>query len=103
MLGTVLLDELKFVAVNDLWVEFPAAGNLLLASHTDRPGMIGKVGTLLGRSDVNISFMHVGRREPRGESIMVLGTDERTPAKVLKKLADIQDIRWLKAVELRES
>lgn len=103
VLGTVLLDELKFVAVNDLWVEFPAAGNLLLASHTDRPGMIGKVGTLLGRSDVNISFMHVGRRAPRGESIMVLGTDEQTPANVLKKLADIQDIRWLKAVELRES
>ena len=103
VLGTVLLDELKIVAVNDLWVEFPAAGNLLLASHTDRPGMIGKVGTLLGRSDVNISFMHVGRRAPRGESIMVLGTDEQTPAKVLNKLADIQDIRWLKAVELRES
>lgn len=103
VLGTVLLDELKIVAVNDLWVEFPAAGNLLLASHTDRPGMIGKVGTLLGQSDVNISFMHVGRRAPRGESIMVLGTDEQTPAKVLKKLANIQDIRWLKAVELRES
>jgi len=31
------------------------------------------------------------------------GTDEQTPAKVLKKLAGIQDIRWLKAVELRES
>ena len=103
VLGTVLLDELKIVAVNDLWVEFPAAGNLLLASHTDRPGMIGKVGTLLGRSDVNISFMHVGRRAPRGESIMVLGTDEQTPTRVLKKLANIQDIRWLKAVELRES
>lgn len=103
VLGTVLLDELIFVAVNDLWVEFPAAGNLLLASHTDRPGMIGKVGTLLGRSDVNISFMHVGRRAPRGESIMVLGTDEQTPATVLKKLADIQDIHWLKAVDLRES
>jgi len=103
VLGTVLLDELKIVAVNDLWVEFPAAGNLLLASHTDRPGMIGKVGTLLGLSDVNISFMHVGRRAPRGESIMVLGTDEQTPTKVLKKLANIQDIRWLKAVELRES
>ncbi len=103
VLGTVLLDELKIVAVNDLWVEFPAAGNLLLASHTDRPGMIGRVGTLLGLSDVNISFMHVGRRAPRGESIMVLGTDEQTPTKVLKKLANIQDIRWLKAVELRES
>ncbi len=103
VLGTVLLDEPTIVALNDLWVEFPATGNLLLASHTDRPGMIGKVGTLLGRSDVNISFMHVGRRAPRGESIMVLGTDERTPAQVLKNLADIQDIRWLKAVELRES
>jgi hypothetical protein len=102
VLGTVLLDEPTFVAVNDQWVEFPATGNLLLASHTDRPGIIGKVGTLLGRSDVNISFMHVGRRAPRGEAIMVLGTDEQTPALVLKELAEIQDIRWLKVVDLRE-
>jgi hypothetical protein len=102
VLGTVLLDEPTIVAINDLWVEFPAEGNLLLASHTDRPGIIGKVGTLLGRSDVNISFMHVGRRAPRGEAIMVLGTDEQTPAAVLYELAGIQDIRWLKAVELCE-
>ena len=102
ILGTVLLDEPTIVAINDLWVEFPAAGNMLLASHTDRPGIIGKVGTLLGRSDVNISFMHVGRRAPRGEAIMVLGTDEQTPPKVLKELAEFRDIRWLKAVELRE-
>ena len=102
VLGTVILDEPTIVAINDLWVEFPATGNLLLASHTDRPGIIGKVGTLLGRSDVNISFMHVGRRAPRGEAIMVLGTDEQTPDIVLKDLAGIQDIRWLKAVELRK-
>ena len=101
VVGTILLDEPTFVAINDLWVEFPATGNLLLTSHTDRPGIIGKVGTLLGHSDVNISFMHVGRRTPRGEAIMVLGTDEPAPALVLRKLAEIQDIRWLKAVELR--
>jgi D-3-phosphoglycerate dehydrogenase/(S)-sulfolactate dehydrogenase len=46
--------------------------------------------------------MHVGRRAPRGEAIMVLGTDEQTPALVLKELAEIQDIRWLKVVDLRE-
>ncbi len=101
VLGTILLDEPTFVAINDLWVEFPATGNLLLTSHTDRPGMIGNVGTLLGRSDVNISFMHVGRRAPRGEAIMVLSTDEPTPASVLKELAELQDVRWLKAVELQ--
>jgi len=98
--GIILLDEPTFVAINDLWVEFLATGNLLLTSHTDRPGIIGKVGTLLGRSDVNISFMHVGRRSPRGEAIMVLGTDEPVPASVLTDLAEISDIRWLKAVEL---
>ena len=102
VLGTLLFDEPTFVAINELWVEFPATGNLLLASHTDRPGIIGKVGTLLGRSDVNISFMHVGRRAPRGEAVMVLGTDEQTPPPLLKELAEIQDIRWLKAVDLCE-
>lgn len=98
--GTLLLDEPTFVAVNDLWVEFPATGNFLLTSHTDRPGIIGTVGTLLGRCDVNISYMHVGRRAPRGEAIMILGTDEPVPVSVIQELAEIPDIRWLKAVGL---
>lgn len=98
--GAVLRGEATIVSMNDLWVEFPAQGHLFLTSHRDRPGVIGRVGTLLGQSDVNISFMHVGRRSPRGEAIMVLGTDEEIPHPVAQTLGSGDDIEWVKAVSL---
>lgn len=98
--GSVQQDEPYIVGVNDLWVDFPASGNMLISLHMDRPGIIGLVGTELGEHDINISFMHVGRRGPRMESIMVLGLDEMTPPDVLAKIATFEQIIWLKAVTL---
>jgi D-3-phosphoglycerate dehydrogenase len=98
--GAMLYGLPTLVAIDDLWVEFPAQGHLLLTSHRDRPGIIGRVGTLLGQSDVNISFMHVGRRTPRGEAIMVLGTDEPIPTPIEHELVTMEDVRWIKAVHL---
>lgn len=98
--GAILNGMPTLVAIDDLWVEFPAEGHLVLTSHRDRPGIIGLVGTLLGQADVNISFMHVGRKSPRGESIMVLGTDEPIPAAVEDELASTVDVRWIRAVYL---
>lgn len=98
--GSVQHDEPTIVAVNDLWVDFPAAGNMLISLHLDMPGIIGRVGTELGRNDINISFMHVGRRGPRMESIMVLGLDETIPSDVLETIGGFEQIIWLKAVTL---
>ena len=98
--GSVLQGEAYIVGINDLWVDFPAVGNLLVSSHHDRPGIIGRVGTLLGQSDINISFMHVGRRGPRTDAIMVLGTDEIVPSDMIAELSTLTHISWLKAVAL---
>jgi D-3-phosphoglycerate dehydrogenase len=98
--GAVLHGEPLIVAINDLWVDFPASGHLLLSFHRDRPGIIGRVGTLLGQSDINISFMHVGRRGPRTDAIMVLGTDEPTPPAIMEQLAAISHITRLRTVTL---
>ena len=62
--GSLLHGVPNIVAMDDLWVEFAADGHILLTSHIDRPGMIGRVGTMLGEADVNISFMHVGPQGP---------------------------------------
>jgi D-3-phosphoglycerate dehydrogenase len=98
--GSVIQGEPFIVGINDLWVDFPASGHLLLTSHRDRPGIIGRVGTLLGQSDINISFMHVGRRGPRTDAIMVLGTDEATPPVIMEQLESLSHITWLRAVTL---
>lgn len=98
--GSVMQGEPFIVGINDLWVDFPASGHLLLTSHRDRPGIIGRVGTLLGESDINISFMHVGRRGPRTDAIMVLGTDEPTPPAIMEQLKALTHITWLRVVTL---
>ena len=98
--GSVIQGEPYIVGINDQWVDFPASGNLLVTSHRDRPGIIGRVGTMLGEADVNISFMHVGRRGPRMDAIMVLGTDEPSSPEILEMLTAISHINWLRAVTL---
>lgn len=98
--GSVLQGEPYIVGINDHWVDFPASGNMLISSHRDRPGIIGRVGTVLGQCDINISFMHVGRRGPRTDAIMVLGTDEVTPPEILEQLSSLSHINWLKVVTL---
>lgn len=98
--GAVLHGTPNIVAIDDLWVEFVADGHILLTSHMDRPGVIGRVGTILGEADVNISFMHVGRRAPRRQAIMVIGTDERLPAEVCNAVSAHEDFTWVKSIEL---
>lgn len=98
--GAILQGEPHIVAINDLWVDFPASGHVLLALHNDRPGIIGAVGTILGNADVNISFMHVGRRAPRSEAIMALGTDEPTTPELQAQISALPHIQWLKAITL---
>jgi len=84
--GSVLHSEPYIVAVADRWVEFPPEGYYLVSWHRDRPGVIGRLGVLLGENDINIAFMHVGRTTPRGEAIIVLKTDEPIPAGLLPQI-----------------
>ncbi|GAB4568583.1 MAG: phosphoglycerate dehydrogenase [Anaerolineae bacterium] len=98
--GSILQGVPHIVAIDDLWVAFPAAGYLLLDRHEDRPGVIGRLGTLLGENDINIAFMHVGRRAPRGKAIMVLGLDERVPETLLEQIKQMPYTYWVKFIEL---
>ena len=94
--GAILQKEPHVVTINEQWIDFPADGHVFLTSHTDRPGIIGRVGTTLGQADINISFMHVGRRAPRAEAIMALGTDELVPADLAATIEAWDDIIWLR-------
>ena len=84
--GTVLRDKPYVVELDGYWVTFEPVGSLLFTYHRDRPGMIGRVGTLLGAGDVNISSMQVGRLAPREQSLMVLTLDDDVPAEVVASL-----------------
>ncbi|HMQ32563.1 MAG TPA: phosphoglycerate dehydrogenase [Chloroflexaceae bacterium] len=91
--GTVLRGEPHIVQADGYFVDFVPQGALLFTYHRDRPGMIGRVGTLLGGADVNISGMYVGRRAPREQAMMVLTLDEPAPPAVLAMIEAEEDIQ----------
>jgi D-3-phosphoglycerate dehydrogenase len=73
----------RVVRMRDLDMEFSPEGYILVLSYEDRPGVVGKIGSLLGRHNVNIAAMQVGRRAKRGRAIVVLSLDEDlTPAQI---------------------
>ncbi len=90
--GTVLRGEPHIVHADGYFVDFVPQGALLLTYHRDRPGMIGRVGTLLGEVDVNISGMYVGRQLPRQRAMMVLTLDEPVSEEVLAQIRALDDI-----------
>ncbi|MER2598901.1 MAG: phosphoglycerate dehydrogenase [Caldilineales bacterium] len=98
--GAILQEEPHIVGIDDLWVDFVASGHLLLTWHHDRPGIVGRIGTLLGQNDVNIAFMHLGRRSPRGEAIMVLGLDEMIPESLYPEILNMPHNYSVKAILL---
>ncbi len=98
--GTVMEDGLYVVSIDGFWVSFPAEGRVLLVRHHDRPGVIGKVGSLLGQHDINISFMYVGRVRPRGDAVMVMGVDEHVPDDVLDEILAMPQTYWVRQAVL---
>jgi D-3-phosphoglycerate dehydrogenase len=77
--GTLANGEPRFVRLDDYWLDVAPAPWMLISTHTDRPGMIGQVGSLLGAADVNISAMHLGRSAPRSDAVMFLALDDPVP------------------------
>ena len=64
--GTVFDGVPRIVRLRDLHIEFIPEGHILVLSYEDRPGVVGKIGSILGRHNVNIASMHVGRRTKPG-------------------------------------
>lgn len=82
----------RIVQINKFPVDVSPQGHLLFISHNDKPGIIGKVGTLLGENDVNIAAMQVGRKIVGGEAIMVLSVDKELEKNVVEALTQLAEI-----------
>ncbi|KAI8554566.1 hypothetical protein RHMOL_Rhmol05G0108400 [Rhododendron molle] len=78
--------------VGSFEVDVSLEGSLILCRQVDQPGMIGKVGSVLGEENVNVSFMSVGRIAPRKQAVMAIGVDEPPSKDALKKIGEIPAI-----------
>ncbi|HEU5141002.1 MAG TPA: phosphoglycerate dehydrogenase [Bacillales bacterium] len=90
----------RIVKIDDYSIDISPEDHLLLIRHTDRPGMIGHVGSILGQHETNIGTMQVGRKDVGGKAIMALTIDKKVEKDVLYALNQVDDIFSVKDIEL---
>jgi len=98
--GTVEYGQPHAVILNGLDVDLvpQRGGYLLVCDNEDRPGMIGKIGSILGEFDINIRSMQVGRREKRGRALMLIAVDEAPTDAQLARIESIDGIYNVRVV-----
>jgi D-3-phosphoglycerate dehydrogenase len=90
----------RVVEIDGYFFEVVPHGNLIVIYHNDKPGLIGKVGNIIGEAGVNIAFMQVGRKAQGGKAIMVLTVDNPISQEVVAKLDALSDVDDTKVVKL---
>ena len=88
----------RIVSINGREVEVAAEGKLLVLENLDKPGMVGEVGTILGKDNVNIADMSLSRLTPGGTAYMVVRVDtepSETARKVIKGHPAIKQAKFV--------
>ena len=86
--------------VGNFGVDISLEGSVILSRQDDQPGMIGKVGSILGGENVNISFMTVGRTGRRKKAVVAIGVDEEPNQQVLHKIQSLPAVEELVYLKL---
>ena len=99
--GTVRDNQTHIVQVNNFSVDIvPTGSYFLFCDHLDQPGLVGAIGNITGRADINISYMHLSRLRPRGKALMVLALDEPLTEEQLQEVLALDGIYTANAVKL---
>lgn len=103
--GSVLQDgSPRILSIDNIGLEAPLEGTLLLTRNRDVPGVIGQIGTALGSLGVNIATFSLGRREPvRGaEAVALVRLDGEVSATILQSILAIPSITEARLIRLPE-
>lgn len=99
--GTIFSNgEVKLVQLDNFLMDTTLAEHMLIVPHSDKPGMIGQVGTILGEYKINVAGMQVGRKEIGGNAVMVMAVDDIVPEIALEKMRKIDGIFDVRYVSL---
>jgi D-3-phosphoglycerate dehydrogenase len=92
----------RIVNVNGYWIDCIPEGNLIVFQNHDRPGVIGKVGSVLGELGINIASFALGRKNGSGLALGVLQVDSGVEPDLLERLRSVGDLLWAESVRLEE-
>jgi len=92
--------EPRIISVNDFVVEVIPEGDMLVVANNDKPGVIGNLGTMLGKNNINIARMHFGREKKGGRAISVVSVDAPVSDAILAKIKKLPNVLSLKYIHL---
>jgi D-3-phosphoglycerate dehydrogenase len=98
--GTSVNGSPRIVEAGGFEIDAPPLGEMLVTQHHDMPGLIGRVGTLLGDAKINISTMQVSRNAIGGDAIMVLGIDRTADDATVAALRAIPGVHSVRSLSL---
>ena len=99
--GAVVLGKPRLLQVDGIYCEAALSGFLIVMKNQDVPGVIGHVGTVLGRNLINIANFSLGRCEGTSEAVALVSTDGLVPESVLVQLKENPAVKFARSVEFR--
>ena len=98
--GTLIHDNRpRLVAINDIPIEAELGAHMLYVANEDKPGFIGRLGTALGESAINIATFHLGRTAPDREAVALIQVDQAVSGSLLDRVRALPHV--VQAVALR--
>ncbi|MBC7316665.1 MAG: ACT domain-containing protein, partial [Chloroflexi bacterium] len=91
--GAMIQGEPHLVTLDDQRLTCVLAGHMLVDLHLDRPGIVGRMGLILGDEGINISFVQMSRAQRGGAQIMILGLDEPVPPALLPRFQQVPNVQ----------
>jgi D-3-phosphoglycerate dehydrogenase / 2-oxoglutarate reductase len=108
--GAVVLDKPRLLQVEGISCEATLDGNLIYSKNEDVPGVIGYIGTVLGKNGINIANFALGRQDPAArpqsesdeplKAISIIETDEPAPDSVIAQLFANKAVKFVRRVPL---
>ena len=84
--GTCFGKQPRLTRIRNYRLEVAPEGFVMICTNFDRPGVVGKIGTMLGQANVNIAGMQLGRDEPGGKALFALNLDARPSPEILETI-----------------
>ena len=100
--GTLFEGIPKIVKMRNFDIDFRPEDHMLVMTYADRPGSIGKIGTILGNAGVNIGNMSLGRTEKAGEAMVVFSIDSPADEATLNEVKEAIDATFIRAVHIQQ-
>lgn len=98
--GTLFNNAPRIVQIGRHRIDATPSRYMVVTTHMDIPGVIGSVGTLLGKNNVNIAGMQVGRESIGGEAVMVIQVDSLVSPEIITQVAKLGPMSSVSFVQL---